>query len=114
MARAAARDLGDALSTVVRLVQTPPRGIWGQKAPARSTTIRSWLGREPNADSEGLDRLVLRYLRAYGPASSSDIRAWSGLTGLPEVIKRLRPGCAVFGTSAVESCSMSRRVAARA
>ena len=89
--QATARDLGDALSTVVRLVQTPPRGIWGQKAPARSTTIRSWLGREPNADSEGLDRLVLRYLRAYGPASSFDIRAWSGLSGLPEVIKRLRP-----------------------
>ena len=43
--QAAPRDLGDALSTVLRLVQTPPRGIWGRQAPARNTTIRAWLGR---------------------------------------------------------------------
>jgi Winged helix DNA-binding domain len=32
-------DLGDALSTLVPLVQIPPRGIWGQRAPARNTTV---------------------------------------------------------------------------
>lgn len=88
---AKARDLGDALSSLVPLVQTPPRGVWGQQAPARNTTIRSWLGQDPKAASDTVDRLVLRYLRAYGPATSSDVRAWCGLTGLPAVIKRLRP-----------------------
>jgi hypothetical protein len=88
---ARARDLGDALSTLVRLVQTPPRGIWGQQAPARNTTIQAWLDQQPTARPDTLDRLVVRYLRAYGPAAGADLRAWSGLPGLPAVIKRLRP-----------------------
>jgi hypothetical protein len=86
---AAARDLGDALSSLVPLVQVPPRGVWGQTAPARNTTISAWLGsplRTPDVDA-----LVLRYLRAFGPAASADIRAWSGLSGLRESIARLRP-----------------------
>jgi Winged helix DNA-binding domain len=85
------RVLGDALSSLVPLVQTPPRGLWGHKAPARNTTIRVWLGADPATTDEALDELVLRYLLAYGPAASSDVRAWSGLSGLPAVITRLRP-----------------------
>jgi hypothetical protein len=87
---AVVRDLGDALSSVVELVQVPPRGLWGHQAPAVNTTIEAWLGtdRRPQAT---VDDVVRRYLRAYGPATSSDVRAWSGLTGLPPVIKRLRP-----------------------
>ncbi len=87
------RPLSDALSTVVPLVQTPPRGLWGQRAPARCTTIESWLGPMPDvAATEVTKRLVLRYLRAFGPATSSDVRAWSGLSGLPAVIAELKPG----------------------
>ena len=93
---ASRRDLGDALSTLVPLVQIPPRGIWGQRAPARNTTVEVWLGRRPEAPAEALENLVLRYLQAYGPASSADIRAWSGLSGLPAVIKELRPRLQTF------------------
>ncbi len=87
---AVVRDLGDALSSLVELVQVPPRGVWGRQAPAANTTIEAWLGDAPRPEV-GLDDVVRRYLRAYGPASSSDVRSWSGLTGLPAVIKRLRP-----------------------
>lgn len=86
------RPLADALSTVVPLVQTPPRGVWGVQAPARCTTVESWLGPAPDLTAaEVTKRLVLRYLAAFGPATSSDVRAWSGLTGLPAVIAELRP-----------------------
>ena len=94
---AAVRDLGDALSTLVRLVQVPPRGLWGQKAPALNTTYDVWLG--PDDDDRPADErraailadVVRRYLRAYGPAASADLRSWSGLSGLPAVIKELGP-----------------------
>lgn len=94
---APSRDLGDALSTLVRLIQVPPRGLWGQKAAALNTTYAAWLGSDPERrpDEERrveiLADIVRRYLRAYGPAASADIRAWSGLSGLPAVIKQLEP-----------------------
>ncbi|GAB2567734.1 hypothetical protein Aab01nite_44410 [Paractinoplanes abujensis] len=91
----APRALGDMLSSLVPLVQVTPRGVWGQKAPARNTTIEAWLGR-PHEPAGNADELVLRYLRAFGPAASADIRAWSGLSGLRESLNRLRPQLRTF------------------
>jgi hypothetical protein len=91
------RNLGDALSSVVPLVQVPPRGLWGQRGSANNTTIEVWLGQPlVAATPEALDALVLRYLAAYGPAASADIRAWSGLAGLRESVQRLRPQLRTF------------------
>ena len=71
------------------LVQVPPRGLWGRKGRTLNTTLEAWTGRTPVATT--VDALVLRYLRAFGPASASDIRTWSWFTGLREVVERLRP-----------------------
>ena len=81
--------------TTVPLIQVPPRGLWGRSGPIAHTSIEAWLGTPP-ADRPDLDTLVLRYLRAFGPAGVMDIQAWCGLTRLSEVVDRLRPGLMTF------------------
>ncbi|MCU1470908.1 MAG: hypothetical protein JWQ39_2057 [Glaciihabitans sp.] len=91
VARWPERD-GNALAQTVRnlvpLVQIPPRGLWDNSGPAIHTTLSAWLDHEAN-DEPSIDEYVLRYLRAFGPASVADIQKWSGLTRLAAVFQRL-------------------------
>jgi Winged helix DNA-binding domain len=105
-------SLAYAVTYHVPTVQVPPRGIWGSAGPAAFTTTETWLGGRALPEGRGggqgpggergtprCDRpeaLVLRYLTAFGPATVRDAATWSGLTGLREVIDRLRPRLRVF------------------
>lgn len=77
------------------LVQVPPRGVWGQSLAVTLSPADTWLGR-PLDPSPSIDDMVLRYLAAFGPASTADVTTWCRLTGMREVTDRLRPQLAVF------------------
>ncbi|MHC1563622.1 winged helix DNA-binding domain-containing protein [Actinomycetospora sp. C-140] len=95
------RVLGEAVSCLVPLAQVPPRGLWRRAGPASSVAMSTWLGRPvdpPAADGDDPvgQALVLRYLAAYGPAASADLRAWSGLAGLPAAVAAVRDRLVAF------------------
>ncbi|WP_367129033.1 winged helix DNA-binding domain-containing protein [Saccharothrix sp. HUAS TT1] len=96
------RALGEmAIAALVPTVQLPPRGLWRRKAGARTAPLASWLGREVDppapAGSDPVGRaLLLRYLAAFGPAATADLRAWCGLAGLPGAVAATRPELVAF------------------
>lgn len=78
----------------VPVVQVTPRGLWGRSGAPRLAPLDSWLGPDQGGDSSpdaALDETVLRYLRAFGPATAADVRTWPWLSGAGDVLGRLRP-----------------------
>jgi hypothetical protein len=88
-------SLAYAVRYLVPVVQTPPRGIWGKGGVATITSSETWLGGKIGADTRP-DDMIIRYLRAFGPASVLDIQAWSWLTRLKADVERLRPRLRTF------------------
>jgi hypothetical protein len=94
--------LGEMLiAALVPVAQLPPRGLWRTRAGVRNGLLSSWLGREIDPPpSDGSDpvgqALVRRYLAAFGPAATADLRAWCGLAGLPAAVAAIREELVTF------------------
>jgi hypothetical protein len=80
--------LATAARSMLPLVQVPPRALWQRSGQVRLTTATAWLGRHRGKPLP-IDKLMRRYLAAFGPATVSDAQIWSGLNRLSEVFDRL-------------------------
>jgi hypothetical protein len=72
------------------VVRVPPSGTWDHRRADMYALAESWLGRD--RAERPVDHLVLRYLRAFGPAPVTDLADWAGLaTGaVKPAVERLR------------------------
>ncbi|MFE1951668.1 winged helix DNA-binding domain-containing protein [Streptomyces sp. NPDC059524] len=89
------QSLSAAARCLLPLVQVTPRALWRRSGAVRLTTAEHWLHREA-AESRGPDETVLRYLRAFGPASVRDFQKWAGLTRTKPAFERLRDRLVTF------------------
>jgi hypothetical protein len=90
-----AEALAQAMRAWLPLVQVPPRGVWGASGPAAHTTVEEWLGRRLLV-KPSLEKMIMRYLAAFGPATVMDIQTWSGMTRLAEIVERMRAKLVTF------------------
>ena len=73
-------------------VHVPPSGIWGYGGQGVYAAADKVIGGGPPPPEEAFDRLVRRYLAAYGPATKQDVGQWAGiprLTPIAESLERL-------------------------
>lgn len=95
------RALGEMLISLIPVAQLPPRGVWRAKGGVRNVAVSVLLGREIDplpddaADPVG-QAMIRRYLAAYGPAATADVRAWSGVAGLPAAVAAMRSELVTF------------------
>ncbi|HEX2177905.1 MAG TPA: winged helix DNA-binding domain-containing protein [Actinomycetota bacterium] len=84
-----------AVRTHLPLVQVPVPRAWGYPGNPKFALAEDWLGRSIPAGKE-LPALIRRYLAAFGPASVTDMQAWSGFTNLKQMVETLRRELTVY------------------
>ena len=82
------RAMGYVARMMLQLVMVPTDEPWAFPTNARFQLAESWLGKAVPS-SEDASALVLRYFKAFGPASIADAQAWTGLQGLRPIVASL-------------------------
>ncbi len=87
--------LGWTVQYLEPLVHPAPSGTWNTYG-ATPYARADWTGARRAATAEDVRQMIRRYLAAFGPATVTDARAWSGVSGLREVFEQLRPELLVY------------------
>lgn len=85
------RDPGAVVQTwlyQLPVLQTPPRGMWRDNSRPVWSRVHPWLG-APLDPAYPVAELVVRYLRAFGPATTMDMQTWSKLPGMKAAVAEL-------------------------
>lgn len=61
------------------LVRVPPSGTWERRRADLLALAEHWVGSPDTSEAAGLEHLVRRYLRGFGPASLKDVSSWAGV-----------------------------------
>jgi hypothetical protein len=83
-------SVGWAVRSHLPLVRVPTETRWSFSGNAYFDHACTYLSTTISATADP-DDLIVRYLRAFGPASIKDAQAWSGLRNLAPAFERLRP-----------------------
>lgn len=81
--------LGWTVQYLLPIFHPAPSGTWNTYG-ASPFAATDWLGIPQHATTADVCELIRRYLKAFGPATISDARAWSGIGGLKEIFESLR------------------------
>lgn len=87
------RALGYVVRMLMPLVMVPTEDRWSFPREAAFALPAAEPAAEPVAERDpasGIERLVERYLAAFGPATAADVQVWSGLGGLKPVLRGMR------------------------
>jgi winged helix DNA-binding protein len=69
------------------LLHTPPSGTWRYFGAPQLRSLQAWLGVDLPTREDGAERLVTRYLAAFGPATQQDLIRFAGVR-----VGDVRPG----------------------
>ena len=89
------RALRRAVRMELPLILVPAEDRWGFPRIADFDLAETWIGK-PLKGKPAPEKLALRYLAAFGPASAADFQTWSGLQGGKALMDGLRPKLASF------------------
>lgn len=77
-----------------KVLMTPTDDRWGYSRPPKLMLADRWLGEELRKGQA--TELMRRGIAAIGPASTSDLRVWSGMPGVKDALAPLLPELMVF------------------